>query len=155
MNQQLAEPQQHNALRTQHQYNYRIAIVHPSAGVNWSGGTENFAIEIAHRLSPYFEIELLAGAPCSPYFHPAGGIPRTQARNIISNPVVNRLLKKFSTHPDIVIEHGTNFLPCATRLLRKPADLIFPLNDYGGLAMASLVRKILGTPIIFTTRSPS
>ena len=80
MNQQLAEPQQHNALITQHQYNYRIAIVHPSAGVNWSGGTENFAIEIAHRLSPYFEIELLAGAPCSPYFHPAGGIPRTQAR---------------------------------------------------------------------------
>ncbi|MDJ0675696.1 MAG: glycosyltransferase [Calothrix sp. MO_167.B42] len=149
MHQQLAEPQQHHGLKTQHQYNYRIAIVHPSAGVNWSGGTENFAIELAHRLSPYFEIELLAGAPCSPHFYPAGGIPRIQARNIISNPVVNRLLKNFATHPDIVIEHLTSFLPCATRLLTKPADLIFPLNDYGGLAMASLVRKILGTPIIF------
>ncbi len=149
MHQQLTEPQQHNALRTQHQYNYRIAIVHPSAGVNWSGGTENFAIELANRLSPYFEIELLAGAPCSPHFYPAGGIPRTQARKIISNPIVNRLLKNFATYPDIVIEHLTSFLPCAIRLLTKPADLIFPLNDYGGLAMASLVRKILGTPIMF------
>jgi len=149
MHQQLAEPQQDHGLKTQHQYNYRIAIVHPSAGVNWSGGTENFAIELANRLSPYLEIELLAGAPCSPHFHPAGGIPRTQARKIISNPAVNRLLKNFATHPDIVIEHLTSFLPCAIRLLTKPADLILPLNDYGGLAMASLVRKILGTPIMF------
>ena len=149
MHQQLAEPQQDHGLKTQHQYNYRIAIVHPSAGVNWSGGTENFAIELANRLSPYFEIELLAGAPCSPHFHPAGGIPRTQARKIISHPAVNRLLKNFATHPDIVIEHLTSFLPCAIRLLTKPADLILPLNDYGGLGMASLVRKILGTPIMF------
>ncbi|MDJ0796523.1 MAG: glycosyltransferase [Calothrix sp. MO_167.B12] len=149
MTQELTESNHHNLVNVQTKKTYRIAIVHPSAGVNWSGGTEIFAIEIANRLSPYFEIELLAGASCSPYFYPAGGIPRTKARNLVSNPVVNRLLKSFSTHPDIVIEHLTNFIPCATRLLREPADLIFPLNDYGGLAMASVVRKILGTPILF------
>ena len=137
-----------NQLNLQSQ-NYRIAIVHPSAGVNWSGGTENFAIELANRLSPYFEIELLGGASCSPHFHPAGGIPRTKARKLVRNPIINRLLKKFATHPDIVIEHLTSFIPCAARLLQTPADLIIPLNDYGGLAMASVVRKVLGTPILF------
>lgn len=42
------------------------------------------------------------------------------------------------------------FLPCAIHLLNKPADLIFPCNDYGGLAMAAFIRAIKGTPILFT-----
>ncbi|BAZ29608.1 group 1 glycosyl transferase [Cylindrospermum sp. NIES-4074] len=128
---------------------YRVAVVHPSAGVNWSGGTENFAIEITHRLSSDFEMELLAGAPCSPFYYPAGGVPRVKARHILQNAVINSLLGKFFTHPDIVIEHLTSFLPCASRLLKRPADLIFPCNDYGGLAMAAFVRKLTGTPILF------
>lgn len=132
------------------QSTYRIAIVHPSAGVNWSGGTENFAIELTRCLSPYFDVELLAGAPCSPYYYPAGGIPRTQARLLLSRyPLLKSLLAKVATHPDMVIEHLTSFLPCALRLLRHPADLIFPCNDYGGLAMAALVRLLRGTPILF------
>lgn len=128
---------------------HRIVIVHPSAGVNWSGGTENFAIELTHYLSNYFEVELLAGEPCSPNYYPAGGIPRTQARQLLTNPLLNSTFKKFFTHPDIVIEHLTSFLPCTIRLLKQPADLIFPCNDYGGLAMAALVRKLTGTPILF------
>jgi glycosyltransferase involved in cell wall biosynthesis len=128
---------------------YRVAIVHPSAGVNWSGGTENFAIEIAHRLSSDFEIEILAGAPCSPFYYPSGGITRVNARHLLQNTWINSAMSRFCTHPDIVIEHLTSFLPCASRLLKRPADLIFPCNDYGGLAMAAFVRKLTGTPILF------
>lgn len=134
---------------TKTERSYKVAIVHPSAGVNWSGGTENFAIELSHHLSSYFEVELLAGAPCSPFYYPAGGIPRTKARHLLRNPLVNSLFRSFSTHPDMVIEHLSSFLPCAMRLLRKPADLIFPCNDYGGLAMAAFVRGLIGTPILF------
>lgn len=129
--------------------NYRIAIVHPSAGVNWSGGTENFAIEIAHHLGNYFDVELLGGAAQIPHYYPAGGIPRNKARELIQFPPLNKALRKVSTNPEIVIEHITSFIPCTTHLLRKPVDLIFPCNSYGGLAVASLVRKLRGTPVLY------
>jgi glycosyltransferase involved in cell wall biosynthesis len=128
---------------------YRVVLIHPSAGTNWSGGTENFAIELTNYLSSYFNVELLAGGPCSPYSHLAGGIPRNKGHKLLRNRILNSCLKTVSTHPDIVLEHATSFLPCTIRLLRKPADLIFPCNDYGGLAVAALVRKIRGTPFLF------
>lgn len=136
-------------LTTNNTSTYRIAIVHPSAGVNWSGGTENFAIELAHYLSPYFQVELLGGSPQIPHYYPAGGIPRNKARDLIAHPWIGSFLRRFSTNPDIVIEHLTSFFPSALRLIRQPADLIFPCNSYGGLAMAGLVRNLLGTPILY------
>ena len=39
------------------QNRYKITIIHPSAGVNWSGGSEIFAIEISRCLSNYFDID--------------------------------------------------------------------------------------------------
>ena len=129
---------------------YRVVLVHPSAGVNWSGGSEIFAIELARYLNSYFDVELLSGADCGSFSSPSGGIPRTQAFNIVRHPLLSGLVHKFASHPEIVIEHLTNFLPCAIHLLAKPADLIFPCNDYGGLAMAAFVRAIKGTPILFT-----
>ncbi|MGD1897929.1 MAG: glycosyltransferase [Phormidesmis sp.] len=128
---------------------YRIAIVHPSAGVNWSGGTENFAIEMARHLDRYFDVELLGGDAQIPHYYPAGGVPRNRARKLIQFPPLNRALRKISTNPDIVIEHLTSFFPCAARLLHHPADLIFPCNSYGGLAVAALVRQVLGTPVLY------
>ena len=136
-------------LTTEDTSTYRIVIVHPSAGDNWSGGSEIFAIELANYLSPYFQVELLAGSGDLPHCHPAGGIPRNQARELIAHPWINSFLRRFSTNPDIVIEHLTSFIPCALRLIRQPADLIFPCNSYGGLAMAGLVRSLLGTPILY------
>lgn len=129
---------------------YRVVLVHPSAGVNWSGGSEIFAIELARRLSAYFEVELLSGATCEPFCYPAGGIPRVYAYRAVRHPLLAPLMHRFATHPEIVIEHLTNFVPCAIRLLRRPADLIFPCNDYGGLAMAALVRGLIRTPVLFT-----
>ncbi len=129
--------------------NYRVVLVHPGAGVNGRGGSEIFAIELARRLSADFQVELLSGSTCGSFSYPAGGICRVDAVRLSRHPLVAPLLQQ-TTHPEIVIEHLTNFLPCAWRLLRHPADLIFPCNDYGGLAMAAFVRSLIGTPILFT-----
>ena len=128
---------------------YRVVLIHPSAGVNWSGGTENFAIELSHHLSPFFEVELLGGSDLCPNYYPAGGIPRTLARDLVNKPIIKPLLSSISTHPHIFVEHLTSFIPCTVRLLQKPADLVFPCNDYGGLAVAALVRRFIGMPILF------
>jgi glycosyltransferase involved in cell wall biosynthesis len=129
---------------------YRVVLVHPSAGLNWSGGSEIFAIELTRRLSAYFEVELLSGDVCTPDCYPIKTIARTKAKSIINYPLIAPLLRRFSTHPEVALEYLTSFFPSATRLLKFPADLIFPCNDYGGLAMAAFIRALLGTPILFT-----
>jgi glycosyltransferase involved in cell wall biosynthesis len=137
-------------LTPQHERPYKVALVHPSAGVNHSGGSEIVAIELARRLSAYFEVELLSGAPCGSFSHPVKCIPRTFANRVVRHPLVAPLLRGIGTHPEIVVEHLTSFFPCLLRLLSQPADLIFPHNDYGGLAVAVCVRALTGTPILFT-----
>lgn len=128
----------------------RIVLVHPSVGVIWSGGSEIFTLELARHLTKYFELELLSGADCESFCRPAGGITRDRAYELVKHPLVAPWIGKLATYPEFALEHLTNFIPCASYLLRQPADLIFPCNDYGGLAMAALVRKIQGTPILFT-----
>jgi glycosyltransferase involved in cell wall biosynthesis len=128
---------------------YRIVLVHPSAGVNWSGGAEIMAIELARRLSSYFEVELLSGAACGSFSYPVPCIPRSHAFDAVRHPLIAPLVGGFS-NPEIVVEHLTSFFPCLFRLLTRPVDLIFPHNDYAGLAIASCVRAIKKTPILFT-----
>lgn len=140
----------HPPVNTTTKYPYRIALIHPSAGINWSGGTETFAIEMAHRLSNYFEVELLSGAPCGSFSHPAGGISRNQLYQFIQHPLIAPLLTHVATHPEILLENLTNFFPCVLRLLNHPADLIFPCNDYGGLAIGAFLRTLQGTPMLYT-----
>lgn len=129
---------------------YKIAIVHPSVGVNWSGGSEIFALELARRLCSYFEVELLSGVSCGDFSRPAGGISRTDAYKLVRYPLIAPLWKGRVGHPEIIVEHLTNFFPCAFHLLHQKPDLIFPNNDYGGLAMAAFVRALTGIPILFT-----
>ncbi|MEN9521363.1 MAG: hypothetical protein RLZZ381_3951 [Cyanobacteriota bacterium] len=129
---------------------YKITIVHPSVGVNWSGGSEIFALELARRLRAYFEIELLSGVPCGDFSRPAGGMSRTDAYELVRHPLIAPLWKNRIGHPEIVVEHLTNFFPCVLHLLQQKPDLIFPNNDYGGLAMAAFVRALTGIPILFT-----
>ncbi|BAY87514.1 group 1 glycosyl transferase [Calothrix parasitica NIES-267] len=132
------------------QKSYKITIIHPSAGVNWSGGSEVFAIEMTRRLSAYFDVELLSGAECGEFSRKAGGVSRAYTYDFINRALTKKIVHRFANHPEIVIEHLTNFLPCVTRCLTNSADLIFPCNDYGGLAIAAAVRAIKGTPIIYT-----
>lgn len=128
----------------------RIVLLHPSAGVNWSGGSEIMAIELARLLSAHFEVELISGAACGSFSHPIRCIPRTYANHIVRHPLIAPFISHLGTHPEIVVEHLTSFFPCFFRLLSQPVDLIFPHNDYGGLAVAACVRAIKGTPILFT-----
>jgi glycosyltransferase involved in cell wall biosynthesis len=132
---------------------HRVVVVHPSVGAIWSGGSEVFALEISRHLQKYFEVELLSGANCEPFCHPAGGITRDRAYKLVKHPLLAPFFSRLATNPDMLLEHLSNFLPCAWYLTSKPADLIFPCNDYGGLAMAALVRKLKGTPILFTEHS--
>ncbi|MBV6625064.1 MAG: glycosyltransferase [Rivularia sp. (in: Bacteria)] len=128
----------------------KVTILHPSAGVNWSGGSEIFAIEMTRRLSAYFDVELLSGAECGEFSLKAGGVSRAYTYDLINQPLIKNLVHRFANHPEIIIEHLTNFLPCFSRCLINSTDLIFPCNDYGGLAVAAAVRAIKGTPILYT-----
>ncbi|MBD2250027.1 glycosyltransferase [Nostoc parmelioides] len=151
MTQQIINSTNKNHLSlSENQQRYRVVLVHPSAGVNWSGGSEIFAIELARHLNSYFDVELLSGADCGSFSSPSGGISRNQVFKFVRYPLISKLLSRLASHPEIVIEHLSNFFPCAIQLLTKSADLIFPCNDYGGMAMAAFVRAIKGTPILFT-----
>lgn len=128
----------------------RVILIHPSVGVIWSGGSEIFTLELARQLNKYFEVELLSGAKCDTFCRPTRGMTRDRAYKLVKHPLIAPWLTKLITYPEFAIEHLTNFVPCTSYLLSKPADLIFPCNDYGGLAMAAVVRKLRGTPILFT-----
>lgn len=128
---------------------YKIVLIHPNAGMNWNGNSENFAIEIARRLDNYFEVELLSGADCGSFSRPIKSISRTKLLNWKYFPLIKPVLSRWFDRPEVAIEHLTTFLPCLSYLLRHPADLIFPQNDYGGLLVANCIRAIRGTPILF------
>ncbi len=129
----------------------KITLIRPSAGINHSGGGEAFAIEMSRQLSQRFEVELLAGpGSCVEAYPLWGGITRSQIRPFTQHPVVAAALGKIATNPDIVLEHLTNFWPCVWRLLTHTPDLIFPCNDYGGLAIGAFVRAMKGTPVLYT-----
>lgn len=149
MSQQIISSTDNTQLKSTGERPYRIVLVHPSAGVNWSGGAEIMAIELSRRLSSYFEVELLSGAACGSFSYPIRCIPRSHAFHAVRHPLIAPLVRGF-TNPEIVVEHLTGFFPCLLRLLTHRADLIFPHNDYAGLAMAACVRALTKTPILFT-----
>jgi glycosyltransferase involved in cell wall biosynthesis len=129
---------------------YRVVLIHPAAGVNWSGGAETFSIELSRYLSSYFEVELLSGARCNSFSYPVSGLPRNYTYDLLRHPLVKPLWSKFVESPEIWLEHVSSFLPCVFYLLQRPADLIFPCNELGGLAVASTVRSLLKTPVLYT-----
>ena len=129
---------------------YKITLIHPSAGVNQSGGSEVIAIELARRLNEYFNVTLLSGAECGSFSYPIKCIQRTRAKPVVDFPLISSILKKRAKNPEIVIEHLTSFIPCFSYLLHNPPDLIFPHNSYGGLAVAVAIRYFTSSPILFT-----
>lgn len=129
---------------------YKVALIHPSAGVNWNGNSEIFALELARRLDNYFEVELLSGADCGSFSRPIKSITRSDVSRLVCHPIVSSILHKWVSRPEVAIEHLSSFLPCIAYLLKHPVDLILPQNGYGGLFVASCIRAIRGTPILFT-----
>ena len=128
----------------------KIVLIHPNAGINWRGNSENFAIEMARRLDNYFEVELLSGEECGSFSHPIKSVSRSQVLNWRCFPLLEPVLARWFDRPEVAIEYLTGFLPCISYLLRHPVDLIFTHNDYGGLFIACCIRAIRGTPILFT-----
>jgi glycosyltransferase involved in cell wall biosynthesis len=129
---------------------YRIVLIHPAAGVNWSGGAETFSIELSRHLSPYFDVELLSGGICHPFSHTVSGIPRNHTYDLLHHPLAKPLWSRFIKSPEIWLEHLASFFPCVSHLLQHPADLIFPCNEVGGLAVASIIRSLTKTPVLYT-----
>ena len=128
---------------------YKVAVIHPSAGINWDGRSEIFAIELARRLDNYFEVELLCGAECGSFSQPIKSISRSSS-GLTRHHLIHKVLNYWFKRPEITLEHLTSFLPCITHLLQHPVDLICPQNGYGGLFVANCVRAIAQTPILFT-----
>ncbi len=129
---------------------YRVTLIHPSAGVNRSGGSEVMAIELARRLAKYFDVTLLSGTDCGSFSYPIECIHRSQENTLIKQSWINSILKKRITYPEILVEHLSSFIPCLSHLIRHPPDLIFPHNGYGGLAVAATARFLTGVPVLFT-----
>lgn len=131
----------------------KIILIHPTVGINWQGNSENFALELARCLDNYFEVELLSGSECGSFSRPIRSITRHDVLNWRYYPLIENLLHRWFPHPEIAIESLSSFLPCISYLLRHPADLIFPHNGYAGLFIASCIRAIRGTPILFAEHS--
>ncbi|WP_287129565.1 glycosyltransferase [Candidatus Cyanaurora vandensis] len=127
----------------------RLAMLHPSCGLNWSGGAEVYTLELARQLNRYFEVELFCGAMVEPFCRPVASLSRAH-RSPWREKLLTPLLKTFSRNPSGLVEHATAFFPALGGLLRSRADLIFPNNDYGGLAVAAVVRAVQGVPVLFT-----
>ena len=128
---------------------YKIVLIHPNAGVNWYGYSEIMAIELARRLDNHFEVELISGAECGSFSRPIKSVGQNNPK-LIKPSIISRILDQYFDYSPIHLEYLTSFFPCISYLLRNPADLIFPLNNYGGLFVANCIRAIQKTPILFT-----
>jgi len=130
----------------------KIAIIHPSIGESL-GGSQIFALELAEKLKDRCDITIFSSNNkvnelCKPVF----SLPRSQADKINHSlfQFIRKTIGKVSTSPDVVIEHITSFLPVFYHLMSGNYDVIYPNNDWGGLLVASAVRHIKGTPVLFT-----
>lgn len=129
----------------------KIAFIHPAFGETL-GGSQIFVLELTERLKNKCDITIFSATQqndlCSPVFSVTRR-NKTLCNSSFYNFAYNNL-KKISSTPDIVIEHLSSFLPVFSKLLLGNYDVIFPNNDWGGLMVASLVRQIKGTPVLFT-----
>lgn len=127
----------------------KIVLIHPNAGIDWKENSEIAAVELARRLDNYFEVTLLSGSECGSFSHPLKSVSRSEIASLTNRPPISCLLRRWFDQPEIAVEHLTSFLPCIAYLLKNPVDLIFPHNGYGGLFVATCVRAISRTPVLF------
>ncbi len=130
-----------------------VAIIHPEAGFSSSGGSQLSAYEMAEHLATFFDVRLISSSKCSEHSVVIPCIPRGKVKKIQRNKTMDWLLTRFVSNPSLLIESITSFLTYTPYLLFKRADVIYPNNDYGGLAVAAVVRKLFKTPILYTERA--
>lgn len=129
----------------------KVAVIHPALGES-TGGSQIFVLELAERLKNRCDITIFSASKANSLCKPVFSLSRrkTDNKNKILYDFTYKALEKFASTPDIVIEHLSSFFPVLSELLLNPYDVIFPNNDWGGLLVASIVRRIKGTPILFT-----
>ena len=129
----------------------KIAVVHPGIG-SGQGGAQTFVLELTERLKDRCDITILsakkANELCKPVFCVSRG-DLTKTKNPFWRLIID-FLGKFTNIPEIAIESLTSFFPIFFELLFNRYDILYPNNSTAGLLVCSLVRKIKGTPIIFT-----
>ena len=128
----------------------RLAVIHPEAGVSSSGGSQLNAIELSEVLSERFELNLLSAKHCGDFSKVIPCIPRSHVKKWQKIGLIDRILSFFFTYPGLFIESASSFITYTCYLLFKKYDVLYPNNDYGGLAVSSIIRKLKGTPFIYT-----
>ena len=75
---------------------YRITLIHPSSGINLSGGAEIMAIEMTRQLGQFFEVELLSGDGCDVKERRISSIDRSKAYRFVRSSPIGRFLQSAS-----------------------------------------------------------
>ena len=131
----------------------KVAVIHPEAGFSSSGGSQLSAYEMAEHLAAFFDVKLLSSSKCSEHSVVIPCIPRGKVKKAQRNKTIDWLLTRFVSNPSLLIESLTSFLTYTPYLMFKRCDVIYPNNDYGGLAVAAVIRKLFKTPILYTERA--
>jgi glycosyltransferase involved in cell wall biosynthesis len=131
----------------------KIAVIHPECGVSWNGGSQISAFEMAEHLAEHYDVELLCGEKVGTVSIVLPCIPRGRSVNWLATSWGGSILSRLFGYPGMVIEAITSFLPYLFHLLKSKPDIIYPNNDYGGLAIAWVLRKITGCKILYTERA--
>ncbi|WP_334061783.1 glycosyltransferase [Alteromonas genovensis] len=131
----------------------KVAVIHPEAGFSSSGGSQLSAYEMAEHLAEFFDVKLLSASRCSEHSVVIPCIPRGKVKKAQRNKTIDWLLTRLVSNPSLLIESITSFLTYTPYLIFKRCDVIYPNNDYGGLAVAAVIRKLFKTPILYTERA--
>lgn len=131
----------------------KIAVIHPEAGFSSSGGSQLSAYEMAEHLASFYDVSLLSASQCSEHSVAIPCIPRGKVKKAQRNKMIDWLLTRFVSNPSLLIESISSFLTYTPYLLFKRCDVVYPNNDYGGLAVAAVIRKLFKTPILYTERA--
>lgn len=131
----------------------KIAVIHPECGVSWNGGSQISAFEMAEHLAEHYNVELLCAEKVGTVSVVLPCIPRGRSANWLANSFIGGVFRKMFGYPGMVIEAATSFFPYLFHLLKSKPDIVYPNNDYGGLAIAWILRKLTGCKIIYTERA--
>ena len=131
----------------------KIVLIHPESGISSTGGSQLSALELADHLAPYYDVTLLCGAKCSPTSKVLPCLPRGKVKPWLNKPIIGPMLKLLAGNPAMLIEAITSLVPYTLYLLFTKVDLVYPNNDYGGLTIAYIIRKLKKTPVLYTERA--
>lgn len=131
----------------------KVAVIHPECGVSWNGGSQISAFEMAEHLAAHYDVELLCGEKVGTVSVVLPCVPRGRSANWLATTYIGGLFRKAFGYPGMVIEAATSFFPYLFHLLKSKPDIVYPNNDYGGLAIAWVLKRFIGSKILYTERA--